>query len=708
MHRRSFLLASASTAAIGLLDTRLGGALAGETQLPPLLAPFAGPHGGVVPFDKIAVADFKPAILKAMDIARAEVAAITANAEPATFANTVEAYEDASRAYNRANTIMSIYAQGMSDGAMQAVEEEMAPLTSAFDDEFTQNEALFARVNTVHGASAGAGLNPEQLRLLDVTRRQFVRNGAAVGATQKPRLKEINASLASRFTEFNNNRLADEQKQIVAIDNEADLAGLSDQLKAVAKAAAEKKGLPGKWVITNTRSSVEPFLSYSSRRDLRERVWRMWIERGEQKNWPVISAILALRAERAKILGYATHAHWMVADNMAKTPEAALALAMRVWAPARARVREEVADMQKIADGEKAGHKIAAWDYRYYAEKVRKAKYDFDGEALKPYLQAEKMREAMFFVANRLHGLEFELVSGVPVYHPDVRVWVVRRGGQQVGLWYFDPFARDGKRSGAWMMELRAQEFFGSKATSIVSNSANFVKGAGGAPVVMSWDDARIMFHEFGHALHSMLSNVHYHTLAGTNTPVDFVEFPSQLNEHWLRTREVLDTYAVHVDTGKPIPADLIAKIEQAATFNQGFSTVEFQMSTIYDLRIHLLADGQKVDPAAFEKQLMQEIGAPEEIVMRHRPTQFGHIFGSDDYSAGYYSYLWAEALTADAAQAFTEAGSFYDTATATRFRNTILSVGNSVPQDVAFRNFRGRDVDPDALMRSRGFPIAG
>jgi peptidyl-dipeptidase Dcp len=391
---------------------------------------------------------------------------------------------------------------------------------------------------------------------------------------------------------------------------------------------------------------------------------------------------------------------------MARTPDAAMGLMMKVWKAAVARVHEEVADMQKVADAEKTKLKIEPWDYRFYAEKVRKEKYDLDQNEVKPYLQLEKLREAMFWAAGQLYGFSFTQVKDVPVYHPDVRVFEVMRDKKHLGLWYFDPYARDGKHSGAWMNEYRTQENFKAPASPIVSNNSNFVKGKAGEPVLISWDDATTMFHEFGHALHGLNSNVHYPTLAGTNTKRDFVEFPSQLNEHWLATPEVLNKYALHYQTGKPMPAELLAKIEKAKHFNEGFRTVEYLSAAIYDMKIHTAPADKPIDPGEFEKRTMKEIGMPTEIVMRHRPTQFGHIFSGDGYSAGYYSYIWADTLTADAAEAFDEAKSFYDKATAKRLYESIMSVGNSIPPEEAFRKFRGRDVDTNALMRDRGFPV--
>ncbi|HEX5063331.1 MAG TPA: M3 family metallopeptidase, partial [Kofleriaceae bacterium] len=704
MQRRTFLLSAASSAVLLSFKSKLSFAKGGE-KMPsePLLAPWTGPYGGVPPFNKIQVKDFKPALKKGMDLSRADIKAIAESKDAATFENTIAALEDSGRAFSRCGSMFGTFTSTMNSKPMQTVEKEMAPVIAAFSDEITQNEALFARIKTVYDGRAKAKLTPEQNRLVEVTYQNFARKGASLGAKEKARLKEINQKLATLFTSFSQNVLADEEGQEIVLDKEADLAGLPESLRASMKTAAEGKKLKGKWLISNTRSSAEPFLTYSSRRDLREKVFRMWSSRGESadhNNLPVMTEILALRGERAKLLGFKTHAHWIIDDNMAKTPDAAMALMMKVWKAATARVKEEVADMQKVADAEKAGHKIEAWDYRYYAEKVRKAKYDLDQDEVKAYLQLDKLRDAMFWAAGQLYGLEFKPIKGVPVYHKDVTTYEVVRGGKHVGLWYFDPYARAGKRSGAWMSEYRTQEGFKTAVAPIVSNNSNFVKGKAGTPVLISWDDATTMFHEFGHALHGLNSEVNYPTLAGTNTKRDFVEFPSQLNEHWLTTPEVLNKFCVHYQTGKPMPPELVAKIEKAKNFNQGFKTVEYLAAAIYDLRIHMTPTDKPIDPAKFEQTTMKEIGCPTEIVMRHRPPAFLHIFSDDAYSAGYYVYIWADTLTADAAEAFVEAKSFYDKATAKKLHDNIMSVGNSIPPDVAFRQFRGRDVDTDALMR--------
>jgi peptidyl-dipeptidase Dcp len=672
----------------------------------PLLSPWTGPHGGLPRFDAIRIGNFKPALLKAMDLNRAEIAAIVGNTAAPTFENTIAPLEDAGRPFNRVTSLFHIYRGTMSDKAVQKLDEEMAPILAAFRDEIIQNQALFDRIKTVYERRTQGGLAPDQERLVETLYLDFARRGAELADTAKARLKQINAQLASLYTKFSQNLLADEEGGMLVLRAETDLVGLPQSSKQAARQAAEEKQQPGSWVIANTRSAMEPFLTYSTRRDLREKAWRLWVSRGDNpgdhNNKPVIRDILALREEKAKILGYQSYAHWFIADNMAKTPEAALALCMKVWPAARARVHEEVAEMKQLARADGVDN-IAPWDYRFYAEKVRKARYDLDADEVKQYLQLDKMREAMMWAAGQLYGLSFDQVTDVPVVHPDVTVYKVSRGGTHVGLWYFDPYARDGKESGAWMSEYRTQESFREVIAPIVSNNSNFVKASGA--VLISWDDAQTMFHEFGHALHGLNSAVRYPTLAGTSTKRDFVEFPSQLNEYWLRTPEVLGRFAVHHQTGKPMPSELVAKIERAKHFNEGFRTIEYLACAIYDLKIHT-APAAGIDPEQFERHTMQELGMPAEIVMRHRPTQFGHLFTGEGYSAGYYSYLWADTLTADAAEAFVAAGSFYDKTLAKRLLEFVLSVGNSIPPDVAFKNFRGRDADVSALMRSRGFAI--
>jgi len=679
----------------------------------PLLAPWVGPAGGVPPFDQVRVADFKPALEAAMTENLAEIDLITRNPAAPTFGNTIAALERTGRTFSRVSAIYGVWSSTMSTGEFQAVEREMQPKLAAFSDKIHQNAALFARIQAVYGSMEK--LTPIERRLCWFYFNNFVRAGARLDAPAKLRVAQINERLATLFANFSQNLLADEADHVLYLKSEADLAGLPEPLRAAAHAAAAARGHGGEWAILNTRSSMDPFLTYSDRRDLREKVWRTYYSRGDNggvhDNKKIIAEILALRAERAKLLGYPTHAHWRVADSMAKTPEAAMDLMMRVWPAAVAREHDEVADMQAIADLEHAGIKIAGWDYRYYAEKVRKAKYDLDMNEVKPYLQLEKLREGMFWAAGQLYGFTFTQVSGLPIANPDVRVWEVKNAPDadvadaHVGLWYFDPYARPGKNSGAWMSEYRGQENLDARIFPIVSNNTNFVKDESGSPLLISWDDAVTLFHEFGHALHGLNSDVRYPSLAGTNVVRDFVEFPSQLNENWLATPEVLSRFAVHHQTGEPIPPELVAKIKKASKFNQGFATVEYLASALIDMKLHLAGD-RPIDPAEFERTTLASLGMPAEMVMRHRTPQFAHIFSSDAYSAGYYSYLWAEVLDHDAFEAFTEAGGPYDKTVAKRLHDDIMVVGNSVDPGQAYRKFRGSDPKIDGLLRARGFEV--
>jgi len=676
----------------------------------PLLAPWAGPHGGVPPFDKVRVEDVRPALEAGMAEQLAEVERIASAALPATFENTLAALERTGRTLDRVQTVYGVWSTTMNSPEFQAVEREMAPKLAAFQDQIVQNEKLFRRIAAAYEARDRGSLTPEQERLAWLHHTNFVRAGARLDAAAKKRLSDINQRLAGLFTTFSQNVLADETDYVLVLEAEADLAGLPASVRDAAAAAADSRGKKGRWAVLNTRSSVEPFLTYSTRRDLREKVWRTFVSRGDnhdaKDNGKVIAEILKLRAERAKLLGYATHAHWRLENSMAKTPERALELMEAVWTPAVARVREEVADMQAIADKEGAGIKIAPWDYRYYAEKVRKAKYDLDENQVKPYLQLETLREGMFWVAGQLFGFRFAPKDGVPVYHPDVRVYEVKdAAGKNVGLWYFDPYARPGKRSGAWMNAYRPQERFDREVTTIVSNNANFVKGRPGEAVLISWTDAQTLFHEFGHALHGLSSNVSYPSLAGTAVVRDYVEFPSQLLEHWLPTPEVLDRFALHHQTRQKLPKELAQRIERAATFNQGFATLEYLASALVDMKVHLAGD-RAIDPEAFERDALKALGMPDEIVMRHRMPHFTHVFSSDGYSAGYYSYLWSDTLTADAFEAFTEGHGPYDQAVAKRLTDHVFSIGNTVDPADGYRAFRGRDPGIAALMRKRGFPV--
>lgn len=679
------------------------------TMTNPLLENWTGPFGGVPPFAKVKVDLFASAITAGMDEQRREIDAVVKNTAPASFENTIAAMEDMGRTYDRVMTIFHIWSSTMADADFQKLEREVAPKLAAFSDEITQNEALFKRIETVYNSPDKGKLTPEQQRLTWRHYTSFVRSGAKLDAPAKKRVAEINQRLATLFTTFSQNVLADEENYTVVIDKEADLEGLTDSIRSATAAAAKAKGMEGKWVITNTRSSVEPFLTYSTKDALREKVWKNFVSRGDNgdthDNKKTIAEILKLRAERAKLLGYETHAHWRLENSMAKTPARAMALMEEVWPAAVARVHEEVADMQAIAKKGGLKRKIEPWDYRFYAEKVRKAKYDLDENEVKPYLQLEKLREGMFWVAEQLFGFTFSPVTNVEVYHPDVRVWEVKNKttGKHVGLWYFDPYARKGKKSGAWMNGYRNQERFKGEVTTIVSNNSNFVKGKEGEPILISWTDAETLFHEFGHALHGLSSNVTYPTLAGTHVARDYVEFPSQLLEHWLPTPEVLEKFALHYQTGKPLPKEIVEKIKKAATFNQGFSTVEYLSSALIDMKLHLAGE-KDIDPGAFERDTLKALGMPAEIVMRHRTPQFNHVFSGDHYSAGYYSYLWADTLTADAFNAFLEGKGPYDTEVADRLRKNVFSVGDTIDPAEGYRGFRGKDAGTDALMKKRGF----
>ena len=672
----------------------------------PLIARWNGPFGGVPPFDRVKVGHFEPAFEEAMSEELAEVKAIGANPAPPDFENTIAALERAGRTLDRVESVYNVFAGTMSSDDFQAVERAMEPRLAAFRDRIVQDERLFKRIESVYDARDRANLTPEQARLVWLRYQHFARSGARLDSGAKAKLSAINQQLASLYTQFSQNVLADEKTAIV-FTREDELAGLPQSQREAAAEAAKERGDKG-YAILNTRSSVEPFLTYSSRRDLREKVWRAFVGRGDNgdgtDNKDIIARIVKLRAERARLLGYPSHAHWRLEMSMAKTPERAIQLMEALWKPAVGRVAEEVADMQALADREGSHITIEPWDYRYYAEKVRKSKYDIDDNEVMPYLQLENLREAMFWVANELLGLTFKPAPQVPVYHPDVRVWeVANAGGKHVALFYFDPYARAGKSSGAWMNAYRAQERVDGEVTTIVSNNCNFVKGKPGEPILVSWDDAVTLFHEFGHALHGISSNVTYPSLSGTNVDRDYVEFPSQLIEHWLATPEVLDRFARHVKTGEAIPRELVKKIERASKFNKGFENVEYLSSAMVDMRMHL--EPAKVrDIDSFERETLESLGMPRQMVMRHRLPHFGHLFSGDAYSAGYYSYLWADTLSADAFEAFTEAGSAYDKAVAQRLRDHVFAAGNTVDPAEGYRAFRGRDAQIDALMRRRGF----
>jgi len=672
-----------------------------------LLAEWSGPHGGVPPWDKVDNALFQPAIEKAAELLLAEVDAIAKNPDPPTFDNTLAALERAGKPLDRVTTLFFVMTGNRNTPEIQELTGVVRPKLAEVMDKINFNPQLFARVKAIYESRQGAKLSPEQLRLVEKTYDDFVRRGANLSPEKKARMGEINQRLAKLFTDFGNRVQADEDTWVSLKDG--DLDGLPASLVASYKAAAEERKVEGH-VVVNTRSAVDPFLTFSKNRKLREKVWRAFVDRGDHgdKNDTnaLIPEIVQLRAERAKLLGYPSHAHWRMSDTMAKDPKRAQELMMRVWPAAVARVKQEVADMQKLALKEGAKLTIEPWDYRYYMEKVRKERYDLDQTEFKNYFELENMIRASYYMAERLYGYAFEEITGqVPVFHPDVRVFRVtnKADGSHVGLLYRDDFARQYKRSGAWQATYRDQQKLDGQVDAIVSNNNNFTKAGKGQHVLISLDDARTLFHEFGHALHALTNDTTYPSLG--STPRDFVEFPSQVHENWVLTREVLDKFARHHETGEAMPQALVDKMRAAAKFNQGFATVEYLSAALVDMKLHTDPSGV-VDADKFEKDALAAIGMPKQLVMRHRMPQFNHLFTSDSYSAGYYSYLWSDVMAADAWQAFEDTGDPWHAATAAKFKNIILATGNAVDRAEAYRQFRGRDPKVEALLKNRGFPI--
>ncbi|MGB6037323.1 MAG: M3 family metallopeptidase [Cryomorphaceae bacterium] len=676
-----------------------------------LLQPWTGPYGGVPTFDQMKLEDVKPAMLKGMEMNLEDIDAIANNPEPPTFENTIEEMERAGEELNLASTYYGIWSSNMSSPEFREIQSELAPLFSEFRSKISQNEKLFQRIKAVYDASQTAPLPADQQRVVDLTYKQFEMNGAELDEAKKERYAEINKELSSLYTNFSNNVLHDEENYVTYL-TENQLGGLSDGfIKSAARIAADK-GQEGKYAITNTRSSMDPFLTYSTERELRKQVWENYYSRGdngdEYDNNELIAEILKLRRERVELLGYANYAEWRLQDRMAKTPENAMGLMEAVWPAAIARVAEEVEDMQAVADQKGDDITIEPWDYRFYAEKVRQKKYDLDSDEVKKYLQLDNLTEAMHYVAGRLFNYSFTPVpeGSVPVFHDDVKVWEVndKTTGENIGLWYLDPYAREGKRSGAWATTYRSYSNFDGEKNVLASNNSNFVKPAPGEALLVSWDDATTFFHEFGHALHFFSANVKYPTLNGGVR--DYTEFQSQLLERWLATDEVIDNYLVSSETGEPMPAELVAKIKKASTFNQGFSTTEYLASALIDMKLHL-ADPENIDIDKFERETLEALAMPEELPMRHRTPHFGHVFSGEGYATAYYGYMWADVLTSDAVEAFAEApGGFYDEELADKMVKYLFAPRNAMDPAEAYRLFRGRDAEIDALMRDRGFPV--
>ena len=672
----------------------------------PLLTAWTTPFG-MPPFAAIRPEHYRPAFEAAIAEHQREIAAIADNPEPPTFANTVEAMERAGRLLDRVASVFFNLTGAHTSDALEAIELEVAPLLSRHRSAIYLNEQLFQRIDTIVKA-APKDLDAEQARVLERYHTGFRRSGAGLPAEVKQRLAAISERLATLGTNFGQNVLADEKGWSLVLEGADDLAGLPDFLIASAAQAARDRGLAeGQHVITLSRSSIEPFLQFSARRDLREKAFLAWIARGEAgktDNRGIIAETIALRSEQATLLGYDSFAHFRLDDSMAKTPEAAMALLTSVWEPARSRALEERAALQALVRAEGGNFELAAWDWRYYSERRRKAEFDLDEALLKPYLQLDKVIEAAFDTASRLFGLRFTERSDIPAYHPDVRVFeVTDAGGAPVGLFLGDYFGRPSKRSGAWMSDYRGQEKLVADIRPIIVNVMNFAKGADGAPTLLSYDDARTLFHEFGHGLHGLLSNVTYPSIAGTNVARDFVEFPSQLYEHWFERPEILSRFAVHYRTGEPMPDALIGRLKASRSFNQGFATVEYVASALVDMKLHLLKEAQNLDATAFETAVLDEIGMPKAMVMRHRTPHFQHVFAGDGYSSAYYSYLWSETLDADGFRAFEEAGDIFAAEPARKLKDFVYAAGNRRTPDEAYRAFRGRDPDPSALLEKRG-----
>ncbi|MGB1392751.1 MAG: M3 family metallopeptidase [Flavobacteriaceae bacterium] len=682
-----------------------------STHENPLLQEWKGPYGGVPAFDTMDVNDIQEAVEVGMKLNLAEIDAIANSTEAPTFENTIAAMERSGAELDRVFSYYGIMSSNMSSPEFREIQAKLAPKLSEFSSKINQNKALFDRIKSVYEASLVTPLDADQQRVVELTYNGFAMRGAELSADKKARYAAIDKELSTLYNTFSDNVLHDEENYVTYL-NADQLDGLSEGFIKSAAAIATEKGKDGSYAITNTRSSMDPFLTYSTNRDLRKQVWTNYYARGDNgdayDNNSIIAEILKLRRERVELLGHKNYAEWRLQDRMAKTPENALALMEAVWPASIARVHEEVADMQAVANTNGDNITIEPWDYRYYAEKVRVAKYDLNSDEVKQYLQLDKLRDAMFYVAGRLFNYDFTAVpeGSVPVFHQDVKVWEVtdKDTGDHIGLWYLDPYARQGKRSGAWATTYRSHTTFDGKKTVLASNNSNFVKPAEGEALLVSWDDATTFFHEFGHALHFFSSNVKYPTLNGGVR--DYTEFQSQLLERWLSTDEVINQFLVHYKTGAVIPQELVAKIKKAATFNQGFGTTEYLASALMDMKLHL-ADPENIDIDAFERQTLADLKMPSELPMRHRTPHFGHVFSGEGYATAYYGYMWADVLTADAAEAFQEApGGFYDKEVAKRLVKYLFEPRNSIDPAEAYRLFRGRDAEKEALMRDRGFPV--
>ena len=677
-----------------------------QDQPNPLLQPWQTPFE-TPPFAEIKPEHFLPAFEQAFADHAAEINAIEHDPSAPDFANTITALERSGKLLSRVSAVFYDLVSAHSNPALLEIDKEVSLRMARHWNPIMMNAVLFGRIALLHENRASLSLTGEQMRLLERTYTRFRRSGAGLDEEAKKRMAEINERLAHLGTTFSHHLLGDEQAWFMEL-GEADCDGLSDSFVAAAKAAALERGMEGKAIMTLSRSFVEPFLKTSTRRDLREKVFKAFVARGDNgndnDNNAIILEILALREETAKLLGFATFAAYRLEDSMAKTPEAVRSLLERVWKPARARALADRDALQALVAEEGGNFALAPWDWRFYAEKLRQRRANFDDAAIKPYLTLDHMIQAAFDCASRLFGLSFAERKDIPVWHPDVRVWEVKdAAGRHKALFYGDYFARPSKRSGAWMTSLRDQQKLDGDISPLVINVCNFSKGADGEPSLLSPDDARTLFHEFGHGLHGMLSDVTYPSLSGTSVFTDFVELPSQLYEHWQEQPQVLRQFARHYQTGEPLPDDLLQRFLAARKFNQGFATVEFVSSALIDLEFHTQPASAIPDVRAFERAELEKIGMPAEISLRHRPQQFGHIFSGDHYAAGYYSYMWSEVMDADAFGAFEEAGNIFDPTVAKRLHDDIYSSGGSRDPEDAYVAFRGREPEPDALLRRRG-----
>ena len=669
----------------------------------PLLQAWDEPFG-LPPFERVQADDFAPAFDAAMAAHRIEIDRIAGSADPATFENTIAALDRSGRLLTRTEHLFFNLTASETSPALQAVERDIAPKLAAHENAILLDEKLFARVDELHEKRATLSLSNEQMRLLERVHLDAVRAGARLSADAKRRLSEIVARLAQLETMFSQNVLADEAEWCLWLNNEADLQGLPAAVRAAAKTAATERGKPEAWAITLSRSLVVPFITHSERRALREQAFKAWTQRGEHPgdhdNRPIAREILKLRAEQARLNGYRNFADYALVDRMAGEPAAVAELLQKVWEPAKARVAEEVAALQAVAVARGQATEIAPWDWRYYAEIVRQQRYEIDDAMVKPYFSLDRMVEAAFDCAHRLFGIEFVRRPDLAAYHPDVRVYEVRRGEYAIGLFLHDNFARPTKRGGAWMSSFRSQSRIDGDVLPIVVNNNNFAKAS---PTLLSLDDVRTLFHEFGHGLHGLQSQVTYERLSGTRVLRDFVELPSQLFEHWALEPEVLKKHALHVDTGAPIPDTLIEKLQRARRFNQGFQTVEYTACALLDMALHARASEDGVDITEFEREELARLGMPREMVLRHRLPHFSHLFSSSSYAAGYYVYMWAEVLDADGYDAFVETGNPFDPAVAARLFKYVYSAGNTIEPRAAYRAFRGRDPVVEPLLMKRG-----